>query len=150
MWNARIKTYQACDQIGFPLQLHALRLILPTRCSLDEDRDGCRHAFRPLVTPLLGNATTTGEAALQINKLLWSTWGIKFKPNQTPEIMSPTQVTYHPAWALKAGQQLCTSAHATLFQQVAKTGFASCTGVSIFLVCALRSVGIPARVTGSY
>ena len=79
-------------------------------CSLDEDRDGCRHAFRPLVTPLLGNATTAGEAALQINKLLWSIWGIKFKPNQTPEIMSPTQVTDHSAWALKAGQLLfCTS-----------------------------------------
>ncbi len=36
-----------------------------------------------------------------------------------------------------------------LISQVAKAGYASCTGLSIFLVCALRSVGIPARVTGA-
>jgi transglutaminase-like putative cysteine protease len=32
--------------------------------------------------------------------------------------------------------------------QVIAAGYASCTGLSIFLVDALRAVGIPARVTG--
>jgi transglutaminase-like putative cysteine protease len=49
-------------------------------------------------------------------------WGIKFVPDQTPEIMSPGQVL--------------AARHA------------SCTGLSIFLVLACRAVGIPARVAG--
>lgn len=34
------------------------------------------------------------------------------------------------------------------YTQVIAAGYASCTGLSIFLVDALRSVGIPARVAG--
>jgi hypothetical protein len=48
---------------------------------------------------------------------------ITFKSDQTPEIMSPSQVI--------------------------AAGYASCTGLSIFLVNALRSVGIPARLAGA-
>ncbi len=33
--------------------------------------------------------------------------------------------------------------------QVIAAGFASCTGLSIFLIDALRSVGVPARLAGS-
>lgn len=36
-----------------------------------------------------------------------------------------------------------------LIHQVIAAGYASCTGLSIFLVDALRSVGIPARVAGN-
>lgn len=39
--------------------------------------------------------------------------------------------------------------YAAVLMQVVAAGYASCTGLSIFLVCALRSVGIPARVVGS-
>ena len=34
------------------------------------------------------------------------------------------------------------------FMQVIKAGYASCTGLSIFLVNALRAVGVPARMAG--
>ena len=62
---------------------------------MDEDRDGCRHYFRPLLQPLILNATSVSEAALLINRVLWNIngqWNIYFKPNQTPDIMSPTEV----------------------------------------------------------
>lgn len=54
---------------------------------------------------------------------IWSLWDLRFVPDQTPEIMSVGQV-------------------------LAK-GYASCTGLSIFLVNACRAVGIPARLAGT-
>ena len=61
---------------------------------MDEERDGCRHFFQPLVEPLVANASSISEAALSVNRLLWSKLGgIYFKPNQTPDIMSPTQAS---------------------------------------------------------
>lgn len=65
-------------------------------CSMDEDRDGCRHSFRPLVEPMVEGVESAGKAALLINKKLWSipgVWHITFKANQTPQILSPSQVT---------------------------------------------------------
>ena len=62
---------------------------------MDEDRDGCRHSFQRLVEPMIENTSSIGEAALSVNKNLWSIkdyWDIHFKPNQSPEILSPTQV----------------------------------------------------------
>lgn len=53
---------------------------------------------------------------------IWAIWDLHFVPDQTPEIMSVGQV-------------------------LAK-GYASCTGLSIFLVNACRAVGIPARIAG--
>jgi transglutaminase-like putative cysteine protease len=38
--------------------------------------------------------------------------------------------------------------HLTAPAQVISAGYASCTGLSLFLVSAMRSVGIPSRVTG--
>ena len=62
---------------------------------MNEARDGCRHSFWPIVSPMIADAGTTGEAALAVNKAVWSIkgfWDIHFKPNQTPEYMSPTEV----------------------------------------------------------
>jgi len=53
---------------------------------------------------------------------IWAIWGLRFVPDQTPEIMSVSQVL--------------------------DKGYASCTGLSIFLVNACRAVGIPARLAG--
>lgn len=53
---------------------------------------------------------------------IWAIWGLRFVPDQTPEIMSVSQVL--------------------------DKGYASCTGLSIFLVNACRAVGIPARIAG--
>ena len=61
-----------------------------------------------------------------INRDLWGLFGpepIYFKPDQTPEIMAPSQVI--------------------------KAGYASCTGLSILLASACRAAGVPARVAGT-
>lgn len=60
---------------------------------MDEDRDGCRQFFRPFTEPLIQDLETIGEAALEVNRRLWDFWGIHFKGNQTPEILSPTQAS---------------------------------------------------------
>lgn len=54
---------------------------------------------------------------------IWAIWDLHFVPDQTPEIMS--------------------------VEQVLAKGYASCTGLSIFLVNACRAVGIPARIAGA-
>jgi hypothetical protein len=61
-----------------------------------------------------------------VNTKVWALFHdppIRFRPDQTPEIMSPGQV--------------------------AATGFASGSGLSIFLAAAGRAVGVPARVAGA-
>jgi hypothetical protein len=150
--------------------------VLPYR-HLDEPPEMWRRAFHGRLAPLVANATSAAEAAQVgwrggagcgaapiwgalrpctphsllclisptlrcalapaspppatpprqiINQHVWGIFHdppIFFKPDQTPEIMSPSQV-------------------------IAK-GYASCTGLSIFLASACRSVGVPARVAGA-
>lgn len=48
---------------------------------------------------------------------------VEFKPNQTPQIMAPSETLKH--------------------------GYASCSGLSILVADALRAVGVPARVVGT-
>ncbi len=59
--------------------------------SLDEPRDAWRAAFHPMLQDMVIGAKSTTEAAQLLNRDLWGLWGIVFKPDQTPEIMSPTQ-----------------------------------------------------------
>lgn len=101
-----------------------LNNVLPY-ANLDEERDFTtwRPMFHALFSPLVAPAKSITEAAQILNRHIWSFWGIYFKPQQTPEIMSPTQTI--------------------------RAGYASCTGLSIFLVNACRAVGIPARVAGN-
>lgn len=64
---------------------------------MDEIRDGWRYFFQTVVDPIVANASSTSSAALLVNKKVWSVpgfWDISFKPNQTPEIMSPIQVSF--------------------------------------------------------
>ena len=42
--------------------------------------------------PLVQDAGSLSEAALVLNRDIWSIWGIVFQANQTPDIMSPFQV----------------------------------------------------------
>lgn len=149
--------YLSCSPLlnVFPLKSHSAEAsMLPylqgivNACSMDEDRDGCRHSFQPLVTPLVSNASSISEAALMVNHHLWSMWGIYFKPNQTPDILSPTQVRPDTTSPEHNNSLPFEKSDSSPPLQVAEAGYASCTGLSIFLVCALRSVGIPARVVG--
>jgi transglutaminase-like putative cysteine protease len=97
--------------------------VLPYR-SVDEplDQQDWRPMFFAKFMPLVAEAESLTEAAQILNREIWALWDLRFVPDQTPEIMSVGQVLAN--------------------------GFASCTGLSIFLVNACRAVGIPARVAG--
>ncbi|KAG2441674.1 hypothetical protein HXX76_003292 [Chlamydomonas incerta] len=101
-----------------------LNFVLPY-ANLDEPREDWRSLFYEKFSPLVRGTDSLLDAAREINYRIWDLgdWNITFKAEQTPEIMSPSQVISH--------------------------GYASCTGLSIFNVNALRSVGIPARVAGT-
>jgi len=95
--------------------------------SVNEARSDWRRLFRSALAPLVVNATGLQEAVQLVNRHAWSAvrpWGrIVFKHQQTPLIYDP----------------MSTIAY----------GFASCTGISIVLIDALRSVGVPARLAGT-
>ncbi|WIA31582.1 hypothetical protein OEZ86_002470 [Tetradesmus obliquus] len=97
--------------------------VLPYR-NLDEPIDiDWRSLFLKRFGPMVADASSLTEAAQLLNRDIWKIWGLHFVPDKSPEIMSP-------------GQTLAA-------------GYASCTGLSIFLADACRAVGIPARVAGT-
>jgi len=107
---------------------------------VNEPRDEWRAMFNGLFAPMVAKARSTNHAIQILNEKIWAIWDVVFKGGQTPFIMSPMQV-------LSAGLTLEWNPNAPLNVST-YSAFASCTGVSIFLVNACRSVGIPARMTG--
>ncbi len=103
-----------------------LNYVLPP-WSVDEHRDDWRAFFLVTLLPFVEGSASLEEAAQFVNQHVWTLpqfgGNITFLANQTPEIMSPFQVI--------------------------EAQHASCTGLSIFLVDALRAVGIPARLAGT-
>ncbi len=95
--------------------------ILPFAC-VDEVREDWRARMRAIALPLVAGKTTLQSAATAINRELWSVIHVKYAGNRP-----------------KANQNLSESL---------ETGLASCTGLSIALIEACRSVGIPARFVG--
>lgn len=97
----------------------------PTVLDEPQGKAGMRSHLRSLVDPILEKAQpkTVGHAAESVFMELGPKVKLKFISNSTPQIMSPQAVLEH--------------------------GGASCTGLSIFFVDALRSAGIPARVAGT-
>jgi hypothetical protein len=83
-----------------PWQLF-LDYVLPY-ASLDEPREDWRSLFWPLLRPLVAGTSTPGEAALLLNKQIWRIWGVHFKADQAPEILSPSQV-------IRAGYGSCSA-----------------------------------------
>ncbi len=92
--------------------------------SVNERRDDWRKDFWQRFAGVVRACRTPTEAALLLNKEVYRQFNVKF---HAPTYFSAEQSPYESA----------------------KTGFASCTGMSILLVSACRSVGIPARLTGS-
>jgi transglutaminase-like putative cysteine protease len=99
--------------------------------SVNEGRNNWRPLLLEAVRTLLGDAEstarlTTADVAAIINNGLWSgVLGkpIEFKSSQTPVIYDPmSSITF---------------------------GFASCTGISLLYIDALRSAGIAARLAGT-
>jgi len=104
-----------------------LRDVLPFR-HFDEPVDNWRPVFFHKLKPLVeGNAADLKSVAEAVIPNIFSgALGkpVEFKGNSTPEVMAP------------------------LTETLAK-GYASCTGISIFMADALRAVGVPARVVGT-
>lgn len=122
------QTYPVAAQV--PLDKWAQYVVPPT--NLDERLVNWRPMFWEKVhtmmdsNPDMKKSTDIKDVAYFLNTHIWSgPFGkeIKFKGDQTPQIMDPTETLDH--------------------------GYASCTGISIFMVNALRTVGIPARVVGT-
>jgi len=92
----------------------------------DERPENWRSTFTDQLSPLLKKDMSLQQAATAVQQGIWKAFGepaIVFKSNQTPQVLSPSDV-----FAKRHG---------------------SCTGLSIFLVDGLRSCGIPARVVGT-
>lgn len=107
-----------------------LNYVLPY-ANVNEPRNDWRELFAKKLSPLVQNLTFEADdiasVATILNKELWSVLRpegeIHFKGGQTPLIYDPMSVIAY--------------------------GYASCTGVSIMFVDALRSVGVPARIAGT-
>jgi len=91
---------------------------------IDEPRDSWRHMLTNVVATLLVGVTEPVAAVDAVNRRLWGLWQpeIHFVPDQAPATLSPFQVI--------------------------SARNASCSGLSIFLVDALRAAGLPARLAG--
>ncbi len=97
--------------------------ILPY-ANLDETREAWRRTLNERCLPLIADSSTPSEAALALNSKLFKMLNVQ----------------YHPTKRSKPNQSPSESV---------AVGYASCTGLSILLVDACRSVGVPARVVGT-
>jgi hypothetical protein len=98
-----------------------LNEVLPY-ASLNEKRDRWRQQLHDLCAPLVKNCRTPGEAAHTLNQKLFGLVKVKYSTQRRKANQNPLESM--------------------------ETGLASCTGLSILLVDACRSVAVPARVAG--
>ena len=89
--------------------------------------DTLQNIIQPLISNGNGKNITVEHIVQTINQEMWDKFNtqepIYFKSGQTPLIYDPMSIITY--------------------------GYASCTGLSIFLIDALRTVGIPARLAGT-
>ena len=90
---------------------------------LDEPRDPWRAKFHDSCTTIVKDCKTATEAVQALNRTLFKQLGVKYSTRR----QRPNQSS----------------------QESIQQGLASCTGLSIILADACRSVGIPARVAGT-
>lgn len=91
--------------------------------SLDETREDWRSFFYPKCKELVKEAKTTTEASQAINKGIFNLIKVHYNTGRKAPNQSPSESI--------------------------KLGMATCTGLSIILVDACRSVGVPARIAGT-
>jgi len=124
--NAQL-ALQAWNTMPFSKQVSKdmfLKYVLPYT-HFDEPIDDWRPKMYPVLKPFVQGKQSLLEAA----DALFPAWGeafskqLQFKGDQTPQVMAPISETL-------------------------KKGYASCTGMSIFLANCMRAVGIPARIVG--
>ena len=92
--------------------------------SINERRDAWRKDFFGRFSPLVKDCKTPGEAAQVLNKEIWSIVDVRYHATKRPK---PDQSPYESIEAK----------------------FASCSGLSVMLIDACRSVGVPARFVGT-
>ena len=95
--------------------------ILPY-ANVDEKRENWRGKLREICWPIVKDCKTTGEAAQELNKQLFKKVKVKYSTKRKKANQSP--------------------------RESMDSGLASCTGLSILLVDACRSVHVPARLVG--
>ncbi|MBK7095201.1 MAG: transglutaminase domain-containing protein [Saprospiraceae bacterium] len=92
-------------------------------CNLDEDRDNWREEFYRYFQPLVKNCKTIYEAIDSVNLNIQKILGVNYDVRRSKVNISPMQAI--------------------------REKMATCTGLSILLIDAFRSVGIPARIAGT-
>ncbi|MFM7973673.1 MAG: transglutaminase-like domain-containing protein, partial [Pirellula sp.] len=99
-----------------------LNNILPY-VSINERRDAWRKDFRDRFAPLIEGATTPAQAAAMLNQKLYPMVKVKYSTQRAKADQSPYESL--------------------------QSGLASCTGLSVLLIDACRSLAIPARFVGT-
>jgi len=95
---------------------------LPYAC-LNEARDGSRETLRAKSLPLVAGCRTPAEAAQRLNEKLFPLVHVRYSTERKRPDQAPLETI--------------------------ASGKATCSGLSILLVDACRSVGVPARVAGT-
>ena len=91
--------------------------------SINERRDSWRKDFNQRFSPLIDGAKTPSLAAARLNQRLFPMVNVRYSTQRAKADQSP-------------------------YESI-KSGLASCTGLSVLLIDACRSVGIPARFVGT-
>jgi predicted esterase len=91
--------------------------------SINERRDDWREDFYKRFGPLVAEAKTPAAAAVILNEKIFAMVKVRFSRKRPKADQSPYETI--------------------------KAGMASCTGLSVLLVDACRSVGVPARLAGT-
>jgi hypothetical protein len=91
--------------------------------NINEGRDNWRKDFNERFAPLVKDAKTLGEAAALLNQKIFPLLKVKYSTQRRRADQAP-------------------------YESI-ETGLASCTGLSILLIDACRSVGVPARFAGT-
>ena len=90
---------------------------------VNERRESWRVDFRTRFLPMIKDCTTPSHAAARLNQKVFGTFGVYYSPERLKADQSPYEsIEYKKA---------------------------SCTGLSILLIAACRSVGVPARFAGT-
>ena len=90
--------------------------------NIDETREAWRSTLREICQPIVKDCQTTEEAAQALNQHFFKTVGVKYSTKRKKANQSPSESM--------------------------DQGLASCTGLSILLIDACRSVNVPARLVG--
>ena len=99
-----------------------LDAVLPY-ATINERRDRWRADFRERFLPLVAESMSPSEAAATLNQKIFDIVGVKYSTKRPKADQSPYESM--------------------------ESGLASCTGLSVLLIDACRSVGVPARFVGT-